>query len=176
LSPRAGAMREENPMTIRTTVASAAILAATACGPSGPTSSASNRVAHVRDGSTPTLLVTNATCNPGPCVPFEVRGFVPKFNVPGQPPEGFVRLGSVTARSSCLPFPASWTVTIRGPSDTTAITWTIGEPISLSAVASRLEVLGSTSEFVPTSSAGWSITFPSAQGAAMLSPSQPCVP
>lgn len=161
-------------MTTQSIAACVALLAATACGAHDPTSSATNRVALVRDGSTPTLLVTNATCDSGPCVPFEVRGFVPKFNVPGQPPWGFVRLGSVTGRSACLALPASWTLTIIGPGDTTAITWTDGESIKLSAITTRLEVLGSTNEFVPDSAPGWSVTFPSGAGVPALAHHEPC--
>ena len=77
-------------MIMRPIAVCALLLVMGACVASDPMGSV-----QLTHASTPTLLVTNTTCDPGPCVPLEIRGFAPKFTVPGQPAWGLVRLGSV---------------------------------------------------------------------------------
>lgn len=125
----------------------------------------------------PTLLVTNTTCDSGPCVSFVVSGFVPKFTVPGQPPSGFLYVGIVDSASKCLRFPTSKTLYIIGPNDTTAITWTVTDPVSLTATKSGSALpFAETAEFVPDSSPGWSVDFQSVTGTGVLVRSQACTP
>lgn len=163
-------------MTIRAAGVLVVLLTSVSCGPRDPTSNGAGGAAQLRGTQSPTLLVSNATCDPGPCVPLEIRGFAPKFTVPGQPAWGFVRLGTVTGRTTCLSFPPSWTITVTGPSDTTAITWTVDDPITVSAITSRLEVLGAGREMVPSGSPGWSVTFGGTSPAAALTSAQACTP
>jgi hypothetical protein len=114
----------------------------------------------------PTVLITNSTCAPGPCVPFHVRGFVPMFAVPGQPPAGFVDLGLASTAVTCLRLPAADTLTVIGrdaqnlPTDTTRLIWTIADPILLVAASSPMLGIGQTLEFVPAQAAGWAVTLP----------------
>lgn len=171
-------------MTARSTVVLAALLAATACGARDPTTGTTNRVAQVRDGSTPTLLVTNSTCVPGPCMAFEVRGIVsaPSFNVPGQPQSGFVFLGNVDSASACLRFPASLPLRLiransaTGRTDTLLSTWTVSDPVALVATYSAVSAsLGRTAEFIPAGSAGWQVTLPGGTEFSMPIPSERCV-
>ena len=141
-----------------------------ACEGSSPTGATNIDAQYSPAGPGPTLLVTNATCSPGPCVPFEVRAGIPRFTVP-QPSGGVVSLGWVDSTTACLRFPASWTLTVIGPGgDTTKITWRPSDSIWL--IVPRLA--NSTVDFVPASAPGWSITFPNGQGGARLTPSQTC--
>jgi hypothetical protein len=123
-----------------------------------------------------TLLVTNATCAAGTCQPLDVRGFITKFNVPAQPLGGFLALGRVNDASACLTFPPSFTLTVSGPTDTTKMTWTVADPVSLHASGVPFSPVGSTGEFVPASAAGWSVTFPSDGGAPGLTATTACTP
>ena len=108
-----------------------------------------------------TLMVTNGTCQTGACVPVEIRGLVPKFMVPGQPPAGFLRIGRVEGKTACLLIPPEMTLTIRGGSDTTKIIWTTADELILTASdGTPWSLLGRSVEFVPAHAEGWSITLP----------------
>jgi hypothetical protein len=145
----------------------------------------------------PTLLVTNATCGAGTCRTLEIRAFVNAFKVPGQPPDGFEVVGYAHDNSACLIFPSRWRLAViaDGTTDTAWATWTPSNTsgIELYAVDSTLlagggnravrdsaqqalwpfvgglpGIIASTSEFVPGTAPGWSVTFParSASGTA----------
>lgn len=152
---------------------SAGLLAAGACGVTDPKT----------DPSSPTLLVINATCDSGPCVAFQVRGWESIFVVPGQPPAGFVQVGEVTSATACLQFPDSVRFTgtevdslgrvVRA--DT--IYWTPANSIGLSALASGSGAFSppfafADSAIVPANAPGWRVTFPSGE----LAPAAPCQP
>jgi hypothetical protein len=126
-----------------------------------------------------TLLVDNTTCDPGPCVPLAIRGLIPKFTVPGQPPTGFLAVGTVDSASACLTLPPSDSLRIIGPNDTTMLRWTQADPIALTAsnalsMAIWLPPMGQTDEFTPASSPGWHVTFPGDSGRAVLEPADRC--
>jgi hypothetical protein len=84
----------------------------------------------------PTLLVTNATCSAGRCATLEIRAFVWKFTVP-QLPDGLEILGDAPPGTTCLTFPAKWTLraigqdTVGGPVDTTTFTWTPADTVPI---------------------------------------------
>lgn len=170
-------------MLLRSIAASAVLLAAIACGARDPTGP-STTLSVVRDGSAPTVLITNATCNPGPCESFEVRGMVPKFLVPGQS-VGFLDLGPVDSATACLRFPGKLTLTVIGPrmgqtsvgpGDTTVVTWTPDDSISLHAVRSLFVLGRTTAQFAPASSPGWSVALPIGAATPALGASQACAP
>jgi len=151
--------------------------AAAACRANEPTASAIKKVSAV---GTPTVLVVNATCQPGPCVSFELRAFIPKFAVPGQLPTGWLDIGQVNTASACLKLPAADTLTVIGHDstgaavDTTRMVWTVQDPLTLIAATSPMTALGTSAEFTPASSAGWSVTFPSGPVASAVLPSTAC--
>lgn len=115
----------------------------------------------------PTLLVTNATCDSGPCVKFAVRGWESVYAVPGQPPAGFIVVGQVDSASACLRFPASVPF-----GDNTV--WTPENSIGLTALAfeSIVPLAYADSEIVPANAPGWHVTFPSGE----LTRAAPCQP
>ena len=121
-----------------------------------------------------TLLVTNATCAADACQPFDVQGWIPKFNVPAQPIGGFLALGRVDGATACLTFPLSYTLTVSGPADTTRMTWTPADSVTLNALGVPFSPLGSSPEFVPGDAAGWRVTFPAAGGPAELTAATAC--
>jgi hypothetical protein len=112
-------------------------------------------------GSAVTLLVANATCTAEECTPLEIHGFVPKFTVPGQLPWGFLDIGAANSASTCLTLPHSHTLTVTGPDGATDITWTVADPIILTAVDldHTLPLRGRTTEFVPANAPGWAVSF-----------------
>ena len=132
-----------------------------------------------------TLLVTNGTCDSGPCVPLGIHGETDVFNVPGDMTVG---IGHVDSASACLTFPASKTLYVidAGTNDTTATTWTPADTISLFAADERSVpweggLLQITDRFVPATSTGWEVTFsyhaggPGEHPTAVV-PAQPCSP
>lgn len=131
-----------------------------------------------------TVMVTNATCDPGPCVPLAVRGWIPKFTVPGQPPSGFMAVGKVDSASACLTIPSADSLTIIGSGDTTVIRWTPNDNVMLTAGDARGITdhgyslfdppIGYTQEFVPASSPGWHVTFPGDGGRAVVEAVESC--
>jgi hypothetical protein len=121
------------------------------------------------------LLVTNGTCEPGPCSSLRILGFPSD-----QPhtPGGLwsIDLGLLTGPSVCLTLPASreFTITEVPSGRTTIHRWTGAEPLSLGAQPpSEQQFLATPSidEFVPASRLAWSVTFP---GTTDASPSTPC--
>ena len=128
------------------------------------------------EGRDVTLLVTNGTCATGECVPIDVRGLIPKFTVP-QPIGGLLLVGRVEGPSACLTFPREYTLKIISPTDTTIVTWTTGDAVILHAIRrDPFTPAGSTAGFVPASSDGWSVTFPSGSEAPGLAETAACSP
>ena len=81
-------------------------------------------------------------------------------------------LGTASSRVTCLQFPASQTLTVRGPSDTVYITWTTRDTLQLNAVDSAGDAagnlrdawVGTTRDFAPADAQGWGVNFPSGKG------------
>jgi hypothetical protein len=125
---------------------------------------------------TVTLLVTNVTCNTGPCVPLQILGF--PDNQPLTPGGLWsIDLGTVTGPSACLTLPASreFRVTNTGTGAVTTTSWTVADPLSLGSLTDpneRIRAQPSTHDFVPSSAAGWSVAFP---GGSALVTAQACV-
>lgn len=126
---------------------------------------------------TVTLLVTNATCNAGQCTPIQVLGF--PSNQP-HTPGGFwsIDLGLVTGPSACLTLPPSGEFRVGNASSgaTTVYSWTVADPLALSAEpapADRLRAVPITGPFVPAGADGWSIILP---GGTSLSKARACTP
>lgn len=129
-------------------------------------------------------MITNATCDTGPCVPLAVRGWIPKFSVPGQPPSGFMAVGTVDSASACLTIPATDSLVVIGTSDTVVIRWTQDDDVILTAGDARGMTshgytpfdwpMGMTQEFVPAAAPGWHVTFPGDSGRAVLEPADRC--
>jgi hypothetical protein len=115
------------------------------------------------------LLVTNATCDPGPCDALSIRGYGSPFTFP-QPEGGTVMIGSVNAASACLTFPPS--VTAMG------LTWTPADAIEVTALDATVGYRygGQTTEFTPASAPGWSVTFPTSGVTAAVPGTKACTP
>ncbi len=124
-----------------------------------------------------TLRVTNAACLMGSCEPLHVLAFPHQQPItPGGP--WSLDLGVLASPEACLTFPPSATFRIWevGSTDTTKITWTSGDPVSLGTLGPtdfRFAAGPSTSEFVPASAAGWFIVLP---GGTQASPAPRCTP
>jgi len=123
------------------------------------------------------LLVTNASCNPGPCTPVRVLAFPSK-----QPltPGGLwsLDLGLIATASACLTIPpaAEFHVTDASSGATTTSRWTSTDSLSPGTAGESEPVtmaLPSTGGFVPASASGWSVALPGASGPA---PSGACAP
>ncbi|NIM47661.1 MAG: hypothetical protein GTO22_00095 [Gemmatimonadales bacterium] len=125
-------------------------------------------------GSAVTLLVTNATCTTEECTPLKIHGFVPKFAVPGQPKWGFLDVGAANSALTCLTLPHSDTLTLTGPDD--YITWTVVDPIILTAVDLDYTLRGRTTEFVPADAPGWAVSFGGPSPAQPLALLNACMP
>jgi hypothetical protein len=127
-----------------------------------------------------TLLVTNGTCMSGRCDSLEILGF--PSNQPATP-GGFwsVDLGLTTTPQTCITLPDSATFLVIGQHgdgtvDTLTYTWTSASSLALGAQppsSSRIQASPSTTPFVPTDAAGWSITLPTGSRAM---PSSACTP
>jgi hypothetical protein len=123
-----------------------------------------------------TLLVTNATCVPGPCVSVGVVAY--PQNHPGVPVPWGIVLGTVAAPSACLSFPAADTffVVSAATNDTSKTIWTPVIPVALGGLlpgANRFFSGPSTAEFLPTSATGWTVSLP---GDTLAHTSGPCTP
>jgi len=123
-----------------------------------------------------TLLVTNATCVPGPCVSVYVVAY--PQNQPGVPIPWHITLGTVAAPSACLSFPAADTffVVSAATNDTSKTIWTPAIPVALGGLLSPADLWTagpSTAEFLPTSATGWSVSLP---GDTLAHTSEPCAP
>ena len=116
-----------------------------------------------------TLLVTNATCDPGPCSSFQVLGFPSiQFSGPGGP--WSLDLGTLSTESACLTLPSADTFQVS----TTPYSWTSHDSLSLGILEPgqhATHASPSTSEFVPANSAGWSVTLP---GGTAVTPADVC--
>ena len=98
-----------------------------------------------------TLLVTNGSCDPGPCSVQEVLAF--PSNQP-KTPGGFwsVDLGTMSGPRLCVTIPISATFVVSGPGETTKFVWNTAKPVALGVQppsVSRILASPSTSEFVP---------------------------
>lgn len=161
-------------MIVRFLAASAVLLATGACRATAPRDASTAAI--TGSSSVPTLLVTNATCFLGTCVPFEMRAFIPQWRVPGQLPEGLPFMGRVTSRVACLRFPVADTLRVIGvdsfgvPRDTALTIWTPDSAVSLTSA------FGSTTEFVPASSPGWCLTLSNGSAAVQPVPGPACTP
>ena len=77
-----------------------------------------------------TLLVTNASCAPGPCMAQEVLAF--PSNQPETPGGDWsLDLGTMTGPQLCVTIPISATFLVSGPGETTTFDWTTAKPVSL---------------------------------------------
>ena len=121
------------------------------------------------------LLVTNATCNPGPCTAIRVLAFPDD-----QPrtPGGLwsLDLGTVTAASACLTIPAAAHFDVTGPEGTTTYRWTTNRPMSLGALPpsqGTIQAAPSTASFTPARADGWAVELPDAS---VASPARACGP
>lgn len=124
-----------------------------------------------------TLLVTNATCNPGPCTPLRIRAFP---NNQPHTPGGLwsLDLGLIITPSACLTIPPAATFRIidAGSGATTTYTWASADSLSLGTLGpseSAIQATPSTGAFVPMSASGWSIALPSTS---LPAPSGACTP
>jgi len=134
----------------------------------------------------PTVLVTNATCQPGPCKTLYLRAFIWGWAIP-QPPTGIELLGFVHGPATCLQFPPEWTLWVVSGSDSTLLTWKPNNPSGIFLLAydsaigygnptlaqidssnngdwpydgTTVGSVGESATFVPGNSSGWSVTFP----------------
>ncbi len=134
----------------------------------------------------PTVLVMNATCQPGPCKTLYLRAYIWGWAIP-QPPTGIKLLGFVHGPGTCLQFPPEWTLWVVAGSDSTLLTWKPPNPAGIFLLAfdsaigygnpTRAQLdssneglwpydgatagsVGHSATFVPGNSPGWSITFP----------------
>jgi hypothetical protein len=114
-----------------------------------------------------TLLVKNGSCLPGPCTAQEVLAF--PGNQPNTPGGHWsLDLGTMSGPDLCITIPASATFRViganaDGSADTAKFIWTTELPLALGVqvpAASRIFASPTTSEFVPATAAGWSITLP----------------
>jgi hypothetical protein len=124
-----------------------------------------------------TLRVTNAACLMGSCQSLHVLAFPHQQPItPGGP--WSLDLGVLTSPEACLTFPPSATFRIWevGSTDTTKITWTPADSVSLGTLGPndlRFAAGPTTGEFVPASAAGWFIVLP---GGTQASPAPRCTP
>jgi hypothetical protein len=152
------------------------LFSAIACSSSGePPSSVS--VGEPPSSVSVTVLVANATCNPGPCTPLRILAFP---NNQPHTPGGFwsLDLGLVITPSACLTIPpaATFRVTDAGSGATTTYAWASTDSLSLGTLrpsASAIQATPSTAALVPMSAPGWSVALPSTSGPA---PSGACTP
>ena len=117
------------------------------------------------------LLVTNASCTPGPCTPQRILLF--PTGGPNEPGGLWnLDLGLMTGASMCVTIPPKakfYDIAVpnggntANGGDTTTYIWTTFKPASVGAIdtsGSRFTASPSTSEFVPSSSRGWQVTLP----------------
>ncbi len=137
-------------------------------------------------GHGPTLLVLNASCSTGQCIPMDIRAGDPRANFPGGSPS--FPLGRVCGASACLRFPEADTVfSFTGNSsgelvDTTLLIWTPSLTVGVGAYKVGggflgMGMLGRVGQFIPGSSPGWQVTLPVAlPGWASAVAASPCNP
>jgi len=135
----------------------------------------------------PTVLVTNAICQAGPCRTLVLSAFIWGWHIP-QSPTGIRLIGFVHGATTCVQFPKElsiWLVTVGV--DSTLLTWTPNNSQGIimlafdstiaytGGTAAQLDssnqglwpydgeapgAVGLTPTFVPGNAAGWSVTFP----------------
>jgi len=124
-----------------------------------------------------TLLVTNGTCRFDVCDTVRVLGFPA-----GQPltPGGYwsLDLGLVAGPSACLTLPpsAEFHVIDASNADTTTVTWTTSDSLSLGSQPAGAPLLFATPSmtgFVPERAEGWRVTLPGGPG---VVPASACMP
>lgn len=122
------------------------------------------------DGS-PTLLVHNTTCDPGPCVPLVVYAFPEdQPQTPGGP--WTIEVGWAFEAFTCLELPSKKDFRVQNADTgviTTVSTWTLGDPLAIGskfAYESSFAKAPSTATFRPSTSGGWRVTLP--DGGAVL--------
>jgi hypothetical protein len=151
-------------MKSRTLVSLLLLLAGSGCSSTGPL-------------PTVTLLVTNTTCNTGPCTPLQILGF--PSNNPSTPGGLWsIALGTVLGPSACFVLPPADTASVTdvGTGRTTYYVWTVESALelgSLSNPSGRFQAQPSTGPFVPVDSRGWSAEFP---GGTAVSTTHACTP
>ncbi len=122
-----------------------------------------------------TILVTNSTCNPGPCTSVRVLAFPDDQHQPHTPGGLWsLDLGTLSTASACLAIPAGAEFKVTGPNGTTTYVWSTANGLALGARSPSdpvLEATPSTGTFVPASAAGWSVTLP---GSAAPTPATAC--
>ena len=123
------------------------------------------------------VLVTNATCIPGPCQAIRILGFPQD-----QPrtPGGLwsIDLGIISAASACLTIPseASFRVIDASSGKADTVTWTNRDSVALGSLApaeSRFQPGPTTEYFVPQHERGWSVALP---GSSRPGPAGACIP
>ena len=150
--------------SMRTSI-SLAVLLGTACV-SAPAAPPSGSGISVRYASSPGTLLVRNTMPTG----LDVRAYLNVHPSMPQPLGGLLRLGAVGPNSSaCVQIPDSVIIsgTVVGSGQTTTITWTSSDTLWLTGVDTTVGVQsgGETSEFVPSSSSGWSVTLPASGNA-----------
>lgn len=122
-----------------------------------------------------TVLVTNSTCNPGPCTSVRILAFPDDQHQPHTPGGLWsLDLGIVSTASACLNIPASAEFNVTGPNGTTTYLWSTAHGLALGSLSPSqpaLTAAPSTGRFVPASAAGWSVALP---GSATPTPSTAC--
>jgi hypothetical protein len=146
------------------TLVSLLLLAGSGCSSTGPL-------------PTVTLLVTNTTCDTGPCTPLQILGFP---GIQPQTPAGLwsIDLGTVSGPSACFVLPPADTASVTdvGTGRTSYYVWTVEDALALGSEADpndRFRAQPSTQPFVPVDSRGWSAEFP---GGTAVSTTHPCTP
>jgi len=105
----------------------------------------------------PTILVVNATCNVGQCVPLQVLAYDQTIQSPSVPGGWWFSLGLVNSSSACLTFPPSGDFRVNGRS---VATFTVADAFTLTARDTLLLVpTRQTATFVPQDAPGWSVAF-----------------
>ena len=118
----------------------------------------------VEPASSVTLLVRNATCDPGPCQAIRVLAFPQNQPLtPGGPWK--IDLGVVSGAQACLTVPATtkFTVTDAGTGASTVTTWTSRDSLSLASWPPSTPLFmanPATASFVPGNSGSWIVTLP----------------
>lgn len=122
-----------------------------------------------------TILVTNSTCNPGPCSSVRVLAFPDDQHQPHTPGGLWsLDLGTVSTASACLTIPAAREFNVTGPNGTTTFLWSTDNGLALGSLSPSdpvLQATPSTGTFVPASAAGWSVALP---GSATPTPGTAC--
>lgn len=111
-----------------------------------------------------TLLVTNTSCDPGPCQTIHVLAF--PDNAPTTPGGAWsIDLGAVTAATACLVIPATarFSITNGSTGAVEVTTWTTGDSLSLApwpTSDNRFTATPTTASFLPGNASSWSVSLP----------------